>query len=483
MQLIKPAILIINIIITLCLANTLHAASILNQNAIFTEKESAYLQEKKQITMCVDPNWMPYEKIESGKHIGMAADFMKLFEKQIGVPIVFIPTKSWTQSLEFAKQRKCDIFSLAMQTKERAKYMSFSQPYLSSNLIIATRLDTLFIADPKDIISKPLGITKGYAFIEILRNKYPDINLIEFDSIEKGLQALSKGKIFGYVDSVLSTGYEIQKDYYGELKIAGKFDDKWKLGVGVRNDEPILLDVFNKVINHMSPKNSNKIISKWVNIKYDKGFDYSLFWKIFLVLFIVILLGIYRHFALKKLIKKLKEKDKKLKELSIKDSLSKLYNRRYFDDIFKREFDRAKRMKQPFVFAMMDIDFFKQYNDTYGHQAGDEAIQKVSNVLLEYTKRAGDYSFRIGGEEFAVILQTQEDGTYIEYFQKICKSVEEMQIEHKKNIGYGCLTISIGVIKVVNYENMDFEILYKLTDEQLYLAKENGRNQVGSTII
>ena len=458
------------------------ATSDASENSIFTTEESIYIKEKKQITMCIDPNWMPFEKIENGKHIGMTSDFMKLFEKQIGIPIVMVPTKTWSQSIEFAKKRKCDIFSLAMKTKERKEYMAFTQPYVNAPLIIATRMNTLFITEAKDVVTKPLGITKEYAFIEILKEKYPNINLVEFESLTHGLDALREGKIFGYIDNLITTGYELQKSYYGELKIAGKFDDKWELGIGVRNDEPILVQIFDKAIKHLSYENNNKIINKWISIKYDKGFDYSLFWKIFLALSIAILFGIYRHFELKKLISILEEKDRELKELSIKDSLSQLHNRRYFDEIFSAEFDRAKREKRSFILAMIDIDYFKKYNDAYGHQAGDEAIRQVSKVLTKYTQRAGDFSFRIGGEEFAIISQAYEKKEYIDYFKHICKSVEELKIEHSGNLKYKCVTISIGVIEVIHYDNITINDLYRLTDEQLYHAKENGRNQVVSTI-
>ena len=104
-------------------------------NPVFTSEESAYLKEKKQITMCIDPNWMPFENIENGKHVGMSSDFMKLFEKQIGIPIVLVPVKTWTESIELAKQRKCDILSLVMETKERREYLKFTRPYISASIL------------------------------------------------------------------------------------------------------------------------------------------------------------------------------------------------------------------------------------------------------------------------------------------------------------------------------------------------------------
>ena len=460
------------------LQTTYAHANISITDSNFTPEEYTYLKQKKRITMCIDPDWMPFEKIEDGKHIGMTAEHFKLFEKEIGIPIVMIPTKTWSESIEFAKNRKCDIFSLAMETKERKEYMNFTSPYLEAPLVITTRIHTTFISDPKDVIHKPLGITKGYAFIELLKEKYPEINLVEFETLNDGLDSLRKGEVFGYIDNLITSGYKIQQKYFGELKIAGKFDDIWALGIGVRNDDEMLLGIMQKAINLISYDEYNSVINKWLSIRYDKGFDYNLFWEILLFVIIGILLFTYRHFTLQKYITKLKEQEIELKRLTIVDPLTGLYNRRHFDNVMLHEFDRAKRNNNQFVFALLDIDYFKKYNDTYGHQAGDDAIRQVSKILKNHTKRSGDFAFRVGGEEFAIILQSSNLEDSSSYFNKICKSIEELNIEHTQNLQYVHLTISIGVTNVSSYDNLTIDGLYKFTDEQLYHAKRNGRNKI-----
>lgn len=81
-----------------------------------TPEERQYLDKKSQLTMCVDPDWMPYEKIENGQHVGMSADFMRLFTKKINIPIVLVPSRSWGESLALGRQRQCDIFSLILRS-------------------------------------------------------------------------------------------------------------------------------------------------------------------------------------------------------------------------------------------------------------------------------------------------------------------------------------------------------------------------------
>ncbi|MEA1918912.1 MAG: diguanylate cyclase [Campylobacterota bacterium] len=460
-----------------------YTTNVLFADATFTPDEYHYLQKKKQITMCIDPNWMPFEKIENGNHKGMTSEHFKLFEEKIGIPIVLVPTKTWSESIEFAKQRKCDIFSLAMETKERKAYMNFTQPYLEAPLVITTRMHTTFIADPKDVIEEPLGITKGYAFSELLKEKYPTINLVEFETLDEGLDALREGKIFGYIDNLITSGYKIQQKYFGELKIAGKFSDTWSLGIGVRNDDLMLLQIFDKVLKLVKYKEYNTIINDWISVRYDKGFDYDFFWKMLAVLSVIALFILYRHVTMQKYIAQLREKEEALKLLSITDSLTGLYNRRHFDTIISHEFDRAKRKNQPLTFALLDIDFFKKYNDTYGHQLGDEALKRIGGVLGSFSKRAGDYAFRVGGEEFAIVLHAVDDEECTSYFDRLRNSIENLNIEHRENLPYGCVTVSIGVTKITHYENVTPDALYKFTDNNLYSAKENGRNQIQKKVL
>jgi len=284
------------------------------KKSILTKEEFQYLQSKKAIKMCIDPNWMPFEKNENGKHLGMSADYIKLLQKQINTPIVHIPTKNWSQSLEFGKQRKCDIFSLVMPTNERKKYLEFTKPYLNVPLIIATSIEKFFINDISTVLDKKIGIVKGYAYIEILKEKYPNINLIEVENINDGLQKVRDKELFGFVGTLSTVGYAIQKSYIGELKIAGKFENTWNLGIGVRNDEKILASIFNKAIDTINEKQHQSILNKWVSVNYQKGVDYSIIYQIVALFVLIVIFILYKNQSMKNLNKKILEANKEIQE-------------------------------------------------------------------------------------------------------------------------------------------------------------------------
>jgi len=168
---------------------------------------------------------------------------------------------------------------------------------------------------------------------------------------------------------------------------------------------------------------------------------------------------------------------KKVEYLSITDELTQLYNRRHFNLKIEEELNRAKRKNYNISFIMLDIDYFKNYNDTYGHQAGDEALKKISKVLKIHTQRAGDYAFRIGGEEFAILVSFNKEKS-IELIKSLQKGIEELAIEHKTSKVSPYITSSIGLVVREGSKLKDSNELYMLADKALYKAKEEGRNRV-----
>jgi len=174
---------------------------------------------------------------------------------------------------------------------------------------------------------------------------------------------------------------------------------------------------------------------------------------------------------------KLKQANERLLSLSITDPLTKLYNRRYLDKLFKRELDRVKRDKKYLSFIMLDIDFFKQYNDTYGHPAGDEVIKKIAQHLMDNLRRPGDLVFRLGGEEFGALFSDINEDKSIELAKQILLGVPQLKIIHAKNKVNEYVTVSIGL--TVIYDNLEIapdEIMCQ-SDQALYKAKHDGRNR------
>ncbi len=173
----------------------------------------------------------------------------------------------------------------------------------------------------------------------------------------------------------------------------------------------------------------------------------------------------------------LKDANKALKDLAIKDTLTGVYNRRYFDFIYEKELKKAAREGIYFTFLMIDIDHFKQYNDTYGHGEGDNVLKAVAHTLNENLKRSSDYFFRLGGEEFAAFFYGLDEEKSLILSRKLLKSVESLKIPHAKNSASKFVTISMGAVCFKPNKNTNQKKLIEVADSALYKAKESGRNQ------
>ena len=174
----------------------------------------------------------------------------------------------------------------------------------------------------------------------------------------------------------------------------------------------------------------------------------------------------------------LKEANRKLEALSITDQLTGLYNRRYLESIFENESRRVSREKSLLTFCLIDIDFFKLYNDSYGHLAGDAALKQVADCLKHSCRRPNDFAFRLGGEEFCV-LSTNRQVNEVEMFCEILrKAVEDLKIPHEYSKASRYVTISIGVASEVPAAGDTLDAFVAIADKRLYRAKSSGRNRV-----
>ncbi|MDK2065515.1 GGDEF domain-containing response regulator [Aliarcobacter butzleri] len=172
----------------------------------------------------------------------------------------------------------------------------------------------------------------------------------------------------------------------------------------------------------------------------------------------------------------LKIKNDMLEKLSMYDGLTNIRNRRFFDETFEKTFSEIKRDKKSLAVLMIDIDFFKPYNDNYGHGQGDETLRKVAKALEKTIKRASDFVARYGGEEFVILLKDINKDGVEAVANNLLNAIRELKITHEFSKIENYVTVSIGV----SYYNSSSDItkleLLLKADETLYSVKNSGRN-------
>jgi len=480
-----------------------------NPFLFLTSQEKSYLKNKQKLTICIAPNWLPYDGFDNtGQHIGLNTEFLDIFRKRLPIPLETVKTESWVESVLFAKQRKCDLLSLAAATEERKEFLNFTSPYLTFPRILVTKPHLPFVNNFSLLIDKKIGMVRGYAQQEVIKKNYPDIIVVNVKSIKDGLNKVANGELYGFIDSLDSVSYFLQEDFLGQLKVSGKFDQKGELGLGVRNDHPLLLSIFNKLIDNLSQKSIKSITDKSASIQYIEKFNYQLLWWWLFIVLAIIVAFTYRQRLLKnlnnKLNKRVAEKTKALQELNeslelkikqrteqiehskrllqdvaYRDKLTGVFNRHYLHEKSICFFKQADTFNQPLSLLLIDIDYFKQVNDSHGHIIGDKVLVHFVNNIRK-TLRSDDLLVRYGGEEFALLLPKKDLQQSLIVAEKLRQYIELQPYQLDKENNVMNITISIGVCQYGSGESLE-QFIGK-ADAALYIAKNRGRNQVQTII-
>lgn len=190
------------------------------------------------------------------------------------------------------------------------------------------------------------------------------------------------------------------------------------------------------------------------------------------------------RFSLLVLTRKLDDANQELTRLSSLDGLTGISNRRQFDETLLREWRRLGRQGRPLSMLLCDVDYFKQFNDAYGHQVGDECLKAVARTLKDTLRRPADLVARYGGEEFAVILPDTEITGALQVAEAMRSAVEGLNITHRYSKGASVVTISIGVASTTpSRTGSDSSALLKRAHDALYQAKQAGRNRIAAAAV
>ncbi len=238
-------------------------------------KEQQWLNNHKTIRFTGDPNWLPYEAFDNqGNYIGIVAEHLKLIEQKLGIKIDLIPTQSWSESVTKVKQGEVDILSESPNSDLKS-HLTFTQPYLSSPIIIVMKNDENYVENIEQIKQKKIAVIKEYGYVAEIIKKYPDLSFHLVDSIDDGLTAVSTGKVDALLATLAQASYHISEHQMNNIHIIGKTEFTTQLAFGMSKEFSPLVPLFNRALGSISKAEKQHILDAWGKHKYATKIDYT----------------------------------------------------------------------------------------------------------------------------------------------------------------------------------------------------------------
>lgn len=445
------------------------------QISFLTKEENKWLKTHTNFSLGIDTSWYPFDFTDKkGNFSGIAADYIKYISNTLGINFSPAYERKWTESFELFKHGKIDVMSGVIATDERRKTIDFTQTYFKAPTVIVTKKDAFYVGDIKDLFGKKLGLVKGFAVVELVKNDYPEIQIELVNSIVEGLESLQNNKIDAYLGTLAVVNYEIDKHDFNDIKIATFAPYKFEISMAVRKGLEPLISILNKSFDNMSEKQKASIANNWLAVHISTGTNLTtiLKWGLPIVTFLLLVIIVISRYN-KKLqlqIQQRQQAEKELQHLASHDALTGLPNWRKFENNFKKIIEQEYEKSKAILF--LDLDEFKNVNDNFGHATGDAVLIETAHRLKMCIKSKGILA-RIGGDEFIVFLFNVKDQQQV---QNICASIIKT-ISIPFNIKESQISIGTSIgISIYPDQSENLNTLVQMADDAMYIAKESGKN-------
>ncbi|SIN72163.1 diguanylate cyclase (GGDEF) domain-containing protein [Sulfurivirga caldicuralii] len=438
--------------------------------AIWHENWKTTHKGELTLPFCNDPNWPPIDYTTPlGQPDGIAPEFARRLFAQFlpQYKLVHVPTATWQESLQRFSEGECKLLVEAVKTPERTKTMLFTRPYLRYPFLIVTRAGKPYVNGLASLRGKTIARQKGSALIELLRKRYPDINILETDNTQQAFLAVATEQ----ADAALAIG-PVAKNMIATaglntLVINGVTNLDYPIRIAVAKSEPLLLTQLNEAIVRFPPHELANIQARYT-VLTERTWICRQWIAIGVGLASLLLLWFgYRSWRLKK-------HAEDVEEIAERDMLTGAFNRRGLE----RRFGHLAALASddaPLCAMLFDLDHFKAINDTYGHTVGDAVLRKIADIVMD-TIRNTDVFVRWGGEEFMILCP----GMHLNEAHKFADTLRQRVQNLMRASDLPDVTISIGVAQHKPGESLrDFT---QRLDKLLYQAKRNGRNRVESNL-
>ncbi len=442
------------------------------------DAEENFIAFHKKFNLGILKSLSPIEFISSeGDFSGINQDIIKLISDRTGLEFNVIAFNNWNEIYNALLNKKIDVLGNIMTTKKREHEMLFTDSYWQTPWGIVhpkydgrqTKLEYFY--------GKEVAIVKGRYLVSKLKKEHPLITLKLVDNREQGFTELERESVDGFITTITSATHLLEQKNSVNLMISiieGVSIEKSHFGINIQS--PLLKEIMNKGLSTITDTEKQAIYNNWFTFEIKTGFDKKVVLKLALkisaVILIVLVIILVWNRRLRAEIKHREQLEKRMKHMATHDELTGLANRLLLKDRLSTaiEFHRRQSLKMAVLF--LDLDGFKNINDTYGHDIGDELLQQVALRLLSCV-RSSDTVVRFGGDEFVLLL------TGLHNANEAANIAEKVLIQIQKEFELSKMNTLIGgSIGIAMYPfdgDNDIDLL-KIADTLMYKVKAAGKN-------
>ena len=292
----------------------------IDTNLQLTQQEKEFI-EKTHFNVAITKNWYPISfEEDKDKALGISSEFWEIIVNKLNLKTTNIFFKSFDEQIKSLQSGKSDIIFSIGESESRKKFAYFSNEYLKFPISIVTKKDENFIENIDEILDKKIAVGNNFTAHNLLKEKYPNIDLVLVNNVEEGLALVSKKEVFAFVDIKPILTYNIAKFEFKDLKVSGNSGINFPLKIMVRKEYKDLIPIINKTIATIPASEVTNIVNSWNNVQFQNSIDYKTVWILVFLVFFGAIAFIHRTATLNILNKKLKytveEKTKELKYLN-----------------------------------------------------------------------------------------------------------------------------------------------------------------------
>lgn len=450
---------------------------------------SAFLADRatadsKQVTYCIDPSWVPYEMLRSGKHVGISADYLRLVGELANLDFKLVETDSFQQSLEYVQTGRCMLMSMLNSSAHRNIYLDFTVPYFQSPNVLVARDAKVMYQGLDGLNNQVVGLAKDTFLAEYIARYYPQLRLQLVDTESDGLHALSRGDIDVFAGALLSLNSEMNKMNMQELAIVGYAEPYNSLRMGVNKAFPELVTKINDAIGRIPEAARVDIYKRWSNVKRQYRQDFRLAVLGIACVAIILATLIWRRNIMRKygwelrlkqeemenLQSVLLEKNRMLEFLSSHDSATNLYNRNFMLHRAEDEVSRFNRFHTAATLILFDFSTQNVRPNPTSPPFSEEGMRELARVCLRSVREV-DIAGRWSAEQI-IILCPQ---TPISASKILAERLKDAVETHPRD-DIRMLPFSIGLAAL--QEGETFADWYERASQALYMARRHHSGKV-----